>query len=56
MKPYKELLATGALCVGYVMAAYSVFILNNDNILTVGLVALTSMLGGLAGYKLAKKE
>lgn len=56
MKPYKELLATGALSAGFVMAAYSVFILGHDSVLTAALAALGATIGAIAGVAYGKKE
>jgi len=55
MKPYKELLATGALSAGFIMASYAVFILGRDSALLTALVGFSALLSGLAGYSLGKK-
>lgn len=55
MKPYKELVATGALSAGFLMAAYSVFILGNNHALTTALVGLAATLSGLAGVLYGKR-
>ena len=56
MKHYKELIATGALSAGFLMAAYSVFILGHDSVLTTALVGLAATLSGLAGVLYGKKD
>lgn len=56
MKPYKELIATLALSAGFLMAAYSVFILGRDSALLTALVGLAAALSGLAGVAYGKRQ
>lgn len=56
MKPYKELLATGALSVVFCMAGYSVFVLGRDSALLTALVALATAVAGLAGVAYGKRQ
>lgn len=56
MKAYKELIATVALSAGFLMAAYSVFILGHNHTLLTALVGLAAALSGLAGVVYGKRQ